>query len=105
MSIEIGSLIEITPENRNGKPRIAGTGLTVHRIVIWYKQGYSPEQIADEYEHLTLAQVYAALTYYHANQSEIEADLAAEDAEIERLEQEHNQVSSRLKRCRIVQSI
>ena len=92
MSIGIGSLIESTPENRNGKPHIAGTGLTVHRIVIWYKQGYSPEQIADEYEHLTLAQVYAALTYYHANQSEIEADLAAEDAEIERLEQEHYQV-------------
>ena len=51
-----------------------------------------PEQIADEYEHLTLAQVYAALTYYHANQSEVEADLAAEDAEIERLEQEHYKV-------------
>jgi uncharacterized protein (DUF433 family) len=92
MSNEIGSLIESTPEIRRGKPRIAGTGMTVHRIVTWYKQGYSPEQIADEYEHLTLAQVYAALTYYHANQAEIEADLAAEDSEIERLEQEHYQV-------------
>ena len=92
MSIEIGSLIESTPEIRHGKPRIAGTGITVHRIVIWYKQGLSPEQIAGEYEHLTLAQVYAALTYYHANQTEIETDLAAEDSEIERLEMEHYQV-------------
>lgn len=89
MSVEIGSLILSTQEMRHGKPRIAGTGITVHRIATWYKQGYSPEHIAGEYEHLTLAQVYAALTYYHANQTEIETDLAAEDAAIERLEQEH----------------
>jgi hypothetical protein len=31
--------------------------------------------------HLSLAQVYAALAYYHANRDEIEADLAEEDAE------------------------
>jgi uncharacterized protein (DUF433 family) len=90
MSIGIGSLIVCEPEIERGKPHISGTGITVHRIAIWYKQGYSPEQIADEYEHLSLAQVYAALAYYHANQSEIEADLAKEDAEIERLEKEHN---------------
>ena len=92
MSTTIDELIENSPEIRHGKPCIAGTGITVHRIVTWYKQGYSPEQIADEYGHLSLAQVYAALTYYHANQSQIEADLAAEDSEIERLEQEHYEV-------------
>jgi len=92
MSTDIGSLIAINPEIRHGKPYIAGTRITVHRIVNWYKQGYSPEEIADEYEHLSLAQVYAALTYYHANQSEIEVDMAAEDAEIERLEAEHYKV-------------
>ena len=94
MSIDISSFINCNPEVRQGKPCIAGTGLTVHRIAIWYKQGYTPEQIADEYEHLNLAQVYAALTYYHANQTEIEADLAAEDAEIERLEQNHRKALS-----------
>lgn len=39
--------------------------------------------------HLTLAQVHAALAYYHANREEIEADIAAEEAEATRLEQEH----------------
>jgi hypothetical protein len=34
---------------------------------------------------LTLAQVYAALTYYHANREEIEAYLSAEKAEYQRL--------------------
>jgi uncharacterized protein (DUF433 family) len=93
MSVEIGSIIVRTPEFRGGQPHIAGTGITVHRIVRWYKQGYSPEQIADEYAHLTLAQVYAALSYYHANQADIEAELAAENAEIARLEHESRPAS------------
>ncbi len=86
---DIGNLIVSQTDVKGGRPCIAGTGITVHRIVTWYKQGFTPEQIADEYEHLNLAQVYAALAYYHANQAEIEAQLAADDAEIERLEQEH----------------
>ena len=95
MSVEIGSMITRTPDVRDGKPHIAGTGITVHRIVRWYKQGYSAERIADEYAHLTLAHVYAALSFYHSNQAEIEADLASEDAETARLENETRPVSPR----------
>lgn len=83
--IDIGTLIVRSPEVRGGRPRIAGTGVTVQRIAIWYKLGFSPEEIADKFEHLTMAQVYASLTYYHANRSEIEADLAAEEAQAEQL--------------------
>lgn len=87
--IDIGTLIVQTPEIRGGRPCIAGTGVTVRRIVGWSKLGLSPEEIADRIGHLSLAQVYAALTYYHANREEIEADIAAEEAEAERLEREH----------------
>ncbi len=87
---DIGLLIVRTPEIRGGRPRIAGTGVTVRRIVGWYKLGFSPEEIADKFGHLTLAQVYAALTYYHVNREEIEADIAQEEAEAERLERAHN---------------
>ena len=93
--IDIGTLIVRTPEVRGGCPRIAGTGVTVRRIVGWDKLGLSPEEIADEFGHLSLAQVYAALAYYHANREEIEADLAGEEAEAERLEQEHDQAARR----------
>ena len=44
------------------------------------------EEIASRLGHLTLSQVYAALTYYHANQDEIDADIAAESAEGDRIE-------------------
>ncbi len=86
---DIGTLIVRSPEIRGGRPRIAGTGVTIRRIVSWYKLGLSPEEIADQVGHLTLAQVHAALAYYHANRDEIEADLAAEEAEVLALEEKH----------------
>ena len=46
----------------------------------------SPQQIIDERPHLTLAQIYAALTYYYANKKQIDAEIAAENAEWKRLE-------------------
>lgn len=83
---DIGSLITIDPVLRSGRPVIAGTGVTVRRIVGWYQLGLSAEEIVSEIPHLTFAQVYAALAYYHANRSEIDADLDAERAEAEHLE-------------------
>jgi len=70
--VDIGTLIVRTPEMRGGRPRIAGTGVTIRRIVGWYKLGLSPEEIAAQFGHLRLVQVYAALTYYHANREEKE---------------------------------
>ncbi len=86
---DIGTLIVRSPGICEGRPRIAGTGIGVRRIVGWYKLGLSPEEIAHKISHLTLAQVYAALAYYHGNRDEIEADIAAEEIEVERLEREH----------------
>jgi uncharacterized protein (DUF433 family) len=65
--------------------------MTVNQLVVWYKQGYTPEEIADQYPHLTLAQVYTALAYYHGNREGIEADLEAEKIEANRLEQIYQQ--------------
>lgn len=88
-TVEIGSLITRSPEIRGGRPRIAGTGITVMRIATWYKLGHTAEQIAEQIPHLSLAQVYAALAYYQANLNEIEADIAAEEAAADALEKQH----------------
>ncbi|MHB1035969.1 MAG: DUF433 domain-containing protein [Pirellulales bacterium] len=88
---DIGSLITSSPGICGGRVRIAGTGVSVRRIAGWYKQGLTPEEIAAEIPHLTLAQVHAALTYYHANRDQMEAEMAAEEAECDRLEREHRE--------------
>jgi uncharacterized protein (DUF433 family)/predicted nucleotidyltransferase len=84
-------MLTITPGVSGGRLCIAGTGVTVLQIVTLYKQGETPEEIALNFPHVSLAQIYAALAYYHSHQAEVERELAEEEAEYERLKQQHAQ--------------
>jgi len=86
-AVDIGTLIVASSDIRHNRPRISGTGVTVQRIVGWYKLGLTPEEISDRIGHLDLAQVHAALAYYHANRDQIEAEMAADEADGDRIEQ------------------
>ncbi|MDJ0734251.1 MAG: DUF433 domain-containing protein [Nostocaceae cyanobacterium] len=90
-AIDIGTLIIKSPETLGNRPRIAGTRVSVQRIAAWYKLGFNAEEISERMGNVNLAQVYAALTYYHANREEIEAYLAAEKADYQRLATEMGQ--------------
>jgi uncharacterized protein (DUF433 family) len=87
--VDIGTLIIRDPNLRGGRPIIAETGTSVRRIAVLYKQGNSAEEIARLMTHLSIAQVYAALTYYHANREEIDTDLAEEQEAYEQLAELH----------------
>jgi len=87
--VDIGTLIIRNPNLRGGRPIIAETGTSVRRIAVLYKQGNSAEEIARLMTHLSIAQVYAALTYYHANREEIDTDLAEEQEAYEQLAELH----------------
>jgi uncharacterized protein (DUF433 family) len=63
-TINIGTLITQTPRLHGGAPYVAGKGVTVRRIVDWYKRGLMAEEIANRISHLSLAEVYAALAYW-----------------------------------------
>jgi uncharacterized protein (DUF433 family) len=88
-TIDIGTLITTTTGLHGGCPHIIGKGITVRRIVTWYKRGLNAEEICDRIGTLTLAEVYAALAYYHSNTDAIEADLAYQLAEGDRLGKLH----------------
>lgn len=60
-----------------GSPVIAGTKFPVRSIVFYVlKQGMTPEELIKEFTHLTLPQVYDALSYYYEHTEEIEGELA-----------------------------
>ncbi|UBF28057.1 DUF433 domain-containing protein [Kovacikia minuta CCNUW1] len=82
---DIGTLIVRTPGTCGGRPRIATTRFSVEQIAVLHKQGLTAAEIVKEFDFLNLAQVYAALAYYHANTEEIETYLAEEEAEYDRL--------------------
>jgi uncharacterized protein (DUF433 family) len=72
--------IAITPGICGGKPRIAGHRITAQNIVIWHEQmGMSPVEIAATYPSITLADVYAALAYYHDHREEIRRQMKADE--------------------------
>jgi|GEM_PF-876408 len=79
----LDAMLVQTADVCGGRIRIDGTRITVHRIATLYQQGQDAEEIARTYSHLSLGQVYTALAYYHANRIEIDAELAADDAQYE----------------------
>jgi len=88
-AIDIGTLITRTPGVVGGRPCVAGTGVSVRRIAALHNLGHIPEEIVANFDHLTLAQVHAALAYYYSNKSEIDADLEAEDRLYDELVAKH----------------
>lgn len=72
MTAIIAEHIKITPEICGGKPCIAGHRIRVQDVVVWHEQmGLSPDEIVSRHPTITLADVYAALAYYHDNFDEI----------------------------------
>ena len=60
----------------NGEPIIKGTRTPVRAIVETWRLGILPEEIPSHLPHLTLAQVFDALSYYSDHQAEIDTHIA-----------------------------
>ncbi len=58
-----------------GEPIISGTRTPVRAIVELWRLGVIPEEIPAHLPHLTLAQVFDALSYYADHQTEVQVFL------------------------------
>lgn len=56
----------------SGEPIIVGTRTPVRAIVELWRLGIAPEEIPSHLPHLTLAQVFDALSYYADHKDEIQ---------------------------------
>ncbi len=93
--------------DEKGTAWIEGTTTKVLEVVRnQAASGVTPEELQADMPHLTLPQVYSALSYYHAHQEEVDADIARREAYVEAMRaQATNQPSraellARLKRTR-----
>ena len=59
-------------EQHDGGYWVAGTRVSLDSIVYSFREGQSPETIAQSFPVLRLEQIYGAITYYLAHQPEIE---------------------------------
>ncbi len=77
------SMIEI---DDRGVAWISGTRIKVIEVAVdKLAHGSSPEEMAAEYPHLSLAQIHAALAYYYAHQTEFDAQIARQLEEVKAL--------------------
>jgi uncharacterized protein (DUF433 family) len=78
--------IESTPGVCGGKPRIAGHRIRVQDIAAWHElQGMTPDEIVSGYPQITLADVYAALAYYHSHRDDIQRQMREDEDFVENL--------------------
>jgi uncharacterized protein (DUF433 family) len=62
-------------DQRDGNYYVAGTRVSLDSIVHAFRRGESPETTCQNFELLGLEEVYGAVTYYLANQADIDAYL------------------------------
>jgi uncharacterized protein (DUF433 family) len=57
----------------SGEPIVKGTRTPVRAVVETWRMGVAPEEIPNGLPHLTMAQIFDALSYYSGYQAEINA--------------------------------
>ena len=67
--------------DESGVLHIAGTRVTLECVASMFDEGASPEEITEEYDSLTLGDVYAVLTYCLRNSEDVRSYLSAGEAE------------------------
>ena len=79
----LNSLIEL---DANGVAWITGANTKVVEVVLdKMAHNSSPEEMHEQYPHLSLAQIHAALSYYYENQAEVDADIERGNRYVEEL--------------------
>ncbi len=61
--VDYRSIITIEPGKRSGKPCIRGMRITVGDVLGWLASGMTVEDILTDFDELTEADIYAALSY------------------------------------------
>ena len=71
-----------------GVLRVGGTRVSLDSVLASFHEGATPEEIVQQYDTVSLADVYAVIGYYLENQSAIDSYLAARRIHREELRQE-----------------
>lgn len=68
--------IDAVPGRCGGRACVAGTRVRVWDVHVWHDlRGWSPSEIVTQFPQLSLADVHAALAYYHDHRDEIDGQM------------------------------
>src|SRR5215831_21356919 len=72
-------------EQRDGGYWISGTRVSLDSVVYAFLEGLSPESIVDNFDTLTLEEVYGAIAFYLGHRDVIDAYLKLSEAQFDTL--------------------
>ena len=74
--------------DQDGVIRVGGTRMTLDLIIAEHKAGASQEQIAENYDSVSLRDIYAAISYHLHHQAEIDEYLEERRTALDRMRRE-----------------
>lgn len=74
--------------DEGGVIRVVGTRVSLDSVVFAFLDGSTPEEIAQQYTTLNLADVYAAVAYYLSHRDEVDAYLRDRQTQRAQIRQE-----------------
>lgn len=75
-------------EHADGVIRVTGTRIPLERVIDAFLAGATPEQIAQDYDTLSIQQVYAVVNYYLQHRDDVDAYLAQAQQDAEAVQEE-----------------
>jgi len=84
--------------DKSGVAWLDSTNVKVIEVILDHlAYGHSPEEIQLQHPHLSLAQVYAAFTYYYDHQRELDSEITQRYRKVEALRKKATHQPSRQK--------
>jgi uncharacterized protein (DUF433 family) len=75
--------------NENNVPIIAGTTMKVVELITSVKAyQWTPEELHENYPHVSLSKIHAALSYYWDHQQELDAEMERIEEWVDKMRQE-----------------
>ena len=69
----------------HGVARVGGTRVTLDTIVAAFRNGATPEQIVQDFDAVSLSDIYATITYYLHHRKEVEEYLTDRERQAQEL--------------------
>jgi uncharacterized protein (DUF433 family) len=75
--------------DRNGVVKVGGTRVTLDTVIKAFIRGATAEEIAQQYPSVSLADIYATISYYLQNRSEVDKYLAKRKKQAQAVKREN----------------
>jgi uncharacterized protein (DUF433 family) len=80
------NLPEFLVDHPDGEIRLTGHRISLYNVISFYQEGYTPGMLHEEFPSVPLPLISQVLDFYREHQAEVDAYVAEQRSQLERLE-------------------